>query len=65
MLPASSRRLASDACIFALAACVVVAVPWSIYPIAHNIIQHNQLPNTTAAIFKKTLSFDHLIGLKG
>jgi predicted transposase YbfD/YdcC len=33
--------------------------------IAHNIIQHNQLPNRTEAIFKNALSFDHLIGLKG
>jgi len=33
--------------------------------IAHNIIQHNQLPNTAEAIFKNALSFDHLIGLKG
>lgn len=33
--------------------------------IAHNIIQHNRLPNTAEAIFKNALSFDHLIGLKG
>jgi predicted transposase YbfD/YdcC len=33
--------------------------------IAHNIIQHNRLPNTTEALFKNAVSFDHLISLKG
>lgn len=33
--------------------------------LAHNIIQHNQFTNTSEALFKNAVSFEHLIALKG